>query len=309
MTNCINIVDKTKLLINDIVENPVLRLQQENVTGPGLANGTYKIKVTSVSLFGETTGGAHVSSTIAASGKAIKINIGRVKNAIRFRVYASVGTDDYTLQGEASITQNASSQFVLGEYTSTGSVIPTTNTATEFLRHELYEVALEQALSEYSKIEPKEVVKEITVTSGIYNYALPDDWVEGVSNFTKAYWTRNGESEEVGYSNVSVGRYITLSNFAPRTGDVLSFYYTVPYTCEDIPNNKITPFAMLCASYACTHIATGYSHNSNRQIGAEVVNFDMRSSDFRKMADMYRQQALKLLSSRGKAVFARWSDV
>lgn len=287
-------MEAIRALVKDKVSIPSISLSK--AAGGDLSAGTVNVRVSAVTEFGETLPSTRVSLAVVADDK-VTVTIGRCAEAKFFRVYASTGTNVETLQAEVDQSQKNAVHVI--EAISSGSAMPTVDTATIHCDRDDYIAALESAVGEYSGNFPQELDETITLTTNL-NYALPVTFVDGFSSVRKVIYPGDSSPEDWLDQREYTARagYLYLED-ALIAGSTIKVRYTalhvVSQSQDTIPVHHNRAVCLLAASNICLQIAVKYSHNSNKTIGADTVDYKMRADDFRKNGGKYRSEAEDIL--------------
>jgi len=228
------------------------------------------------------------------------IRIYRVPEAKSYRVYASLGTATEVFQAEVSANQSPYVDITLASLITAGSALPGTDSATIYAPLAVYTQAVSQALKLYSLEFPRETMAEITIILDEYAYSVSEyllDWVENFSQIKRVEYPvelRPARYRDDDEYYIKDG-YFCLANFTPTVGDNLYIYYSTGYTESDLSTQAYEALVLIGAAYVCEAIAIRYAHQSNKIIGADTVDYNMRASDFRRIAKDYKKQGYDLL--------------
>jgi hypothetical protein len=307
MSRTCSMITQIRQLTRDRIGSLVFSLTK--AVGGQLAAGTVNIRVSAVTEHGESIPAARVSIAVLLNDK-VTISISRIAEAREYRIYASMGTAAETYQGSVTVNQSGHTAYTLSTLV-TGSAMPSTDTATIHVELSSYQNALESAVAEYSNNFLRVVYSDIALTTSTLAYDLPANWEDGFSTVRQAQYPLADVPPEYMLSGeyyVKDGKFHFVTS--PRTGETLRLYYAIHHEVDDtaspavntIPTYHQNAVCMIAASHACEIIAAKYAHQSNMGAGADIVDFKMRSSDFRKLAETYRTDALKQLGmSKGAA--------
>lgn len=300
-------ITQIRQLTRDRIGSLVFSLTK--ATGGTLAAGTVNVRVSAVTEHGESIPAARVSIAVLLNDK-VTISISRIAEAREYRIYASTGTDAETYQGSISVNQSGHTAYTLSEVV-TGSAMPTEDNATIHLEASSYTNALKSAVAEYSNNFLRVVYSDITLATGTLAYDLPENWEDGFSTVRQAQYPLADVPPKFMRADeyyVKDGKFHFVTS--PRTGETMRVYYAVHHEVDaaanpavnTIPEYHQNAVCMIAAAHACEVISAKYAHQSNMGAGADIVDFQMRSSDFRKLAETYRTDGLKQLGMSKGAV-------
>ena len=264
-----------------------------------LTAGDLHVRVSATTEFGETLPSERISLAVAENDK-VTITIGRVAQAKRYNVYASIGAVVETFQAEVEINQNIATTYIL-DAIATGSALPAVDTATVHIETSAYEAAISAALKEYSNNFPCDANYTLIGITGTSEYALPASWEDGFSYVKDVQFPDDSfPPEYVEKTDYFIkDNKICFEEDCPSTGINSKMYYVIPHTESTIPDQHFEAVVLMAASEACKLIAVKYSHTSNKNIGADSVDYKMRSDDFRKNAEAYKKEAWAKLGMPG----------
>lgn len=157
-----------------------------------------------------------------------------------------------------------------------------------------YEIAIESALSTYSKHRPDERTSPISGNGG-HDYSLPFDFIEGFSRIvTIEYPVERVPAEYVdddGYTlyKGTAGRKLRLLADTPGSTEIFNLTYTVSREIENVIPTDTDALAALAAAICLEILASAYAQTSDSTIGADSVNYKTKSSEFAARAKAMRK--------------------
>ena len=159
---------------------------------------------------------------------------------------------------------------------------------------------LSQAVLIYSKDRPRELVHEITGDASAYDFAMPDDWIDGFSNIIgKIEYPADDyqnpvyiEDDEWIFFRKLVAavttKYIRFTTFKPASGKVARFIYIVPHTLDEATNtiveNDIEAVVSLTATLCFWALAAKFAQTTDPSIDADVIDYQRKSDLYTALA-------------------------
>jgi len=283
-------VSRVRDLVDDVCNAP--NISFTHPVGGHLTAGVLNVRVSAVTEFGETLACPRVSDSVAENDKAV-VMVTRVPQATSYRIYASTGSNAETFQTEVTLTQAATLSVTL-ESIVVGTPLPSSNTATSLVPYRSYEDAVEAAIYRYSTIIPYETYYDETLTNSKYTYELPD----GCLNVSKIQYPLSEYPPAYLEDNeffIKDGEWC-FEYWNPTTGEKARIYYTTIHTTATVPTRHFEAVCNIAAAVVCEQLASRYTRLSRRNIGADSVDYRMRSSDSRKDAEVFMETAFKAMS-------------
>jgi hypothetical protein len=154
--------------------------------------------------------------------------------------------------------------------------------------------AVEAALQRYSRHNPRTVVEDLDGADS-HDLDPPAGWVEDFSALVSVEWPV-GEIPMVWLDPAGYRLYqspdgwkLRLFDETPATGDSVRVTYTAPRLESQIPQNDFDAVACLAAADCCERLANLYTQSSDPTIGADVVNYRSKGSEYASRAKRLRE--------------------
>ncbi len=164
---------------------------------------------------------------------------------------------------------------------------------------------LSQAVVIFSKDMPRTKVHELTGDSSAYDFAMPSDWVDGISYIIGDIEYPADDYQDPNYiekidwmffrklvSTVTT-TYIRFRSFIPLSGKKARFEYALPHTLDETTNtvndSNIEAVVTLTAALCFWALAAKFTQSTDPSIEADVI-------DYQRKSDIYSQLAKEKIS-------------
>jgi hypothetical protein len=164
---------------------------------------------------------------------------------------------------------------------------------------------LSQAVVIFSKDKPNTKVHEITGDGSAYDFAMPSDWVDGVSYIIgDIEYPADDYQDPVYLEKVDwmffrklvltvTTTYLRFRSFIPALNKKARFEYALPHTVDEttntISNADIEAVITLTAALCFWALAAKFTQTTDPSIEADVI-------DYQRKSDMYSQLAKEKIS-------------
>ena len=159
---------------------------------------------------------------------------------------------------------------------------------------------LSQAVLIYSKDRHRELVHEITGDGSAYDFAMPDDWIDGFSAIIGKIEYPADDYQSPSYieddewmffrklvASVTT-KYIRFTTFKPASGKIARFVFTVPHTLNEDTNtiveNDIEAVVTLTATLCFWALAAKFAQTTDSTIDADVIDYQRKSDLYTSLA-------------------------
>jgi hypothetical protein len=163
---------------------------------------------------------------------------------------------------------------------------------------------LSQAVVIFSKDKPNTKVHEITGDGSAYDFAMPSDWVDGVSYITGEIEYPADEYQDPVYLEkvdwmffrklvtvltvTSTVTYLRFRSFTPALSKKARFEYALPHTVSDsentISNADIEAVVTLTAALCFWALAAKFTQTTDPSIEADVIDYQRKSDTYSQLA-------------------------
>jgi hypothetical protein len=169
---------------------------------------------------------------------------------------------------------------------------------------------LQAAVNEYSTTNPREKIATVTGDGVAVTFALPADFIEGLSGINAIEYPVDKQAPEYLDANEDYGLYrdpatgvLKLRFFSLVLGSGVKAYVT--YTrdhhvlaaapsgetsADTVPRTDRDAVACLAASNCCLMLAAYYAQTSDPTIGADAVDYQAKSETYLKLAEIRRKE-------------------
>ena len=160
--------------------------------------------------------------------------------------------------------------------------------------------ALSSAVLLYSKDKPLIKMKEETGDGSTYDFALPDDWIEGFSYISgKIEYPADDyqnpvyidDDQWIFFKKLVSGTmttYLRFNLWKPASGKTIRYQYALPHTLDADSNTifeiDFEAVVSLAAALCFWALAAKFAQTSDSSIEADVV-------DYQRISDMYSELA------------------
>ena len=144
---------------------------------------------------------------------------------------------------------------------------------------------LTEAVKRYSTHRPAVDVEDIDGDGG-HDYDLPEGWVDGFSAIRSIEYPIGDipatllDAEDYSIYQSPDSLQLRLISDAPPATEEFRVSYTIPRTAATILDGDIEAVVNLTASLCCEILANVYAQTSDATIGADIVNYRSKSSEF-----------------------------
>jgi len=166
---------------------------------------------------------------------------------------------------------------------------------------------LSQAVVIFSKDRPLTKIHEITGDSSAYDFAMPTDWVDGISyivgeieypadDFQNPSYVEKVDwmffRKLAGTPSVTT-TYLRFKSFVPLSGKKARFEYALPHTLNEstctVNDSDIEAVVTLTAALCFWALAAKFTQSTDPSIEADVI-------DYQRKSDIYSQLAKEKIS-------------
>jgi len=182
------------------------------------------------------------------------------------------------------------------------------------LSYKQYRNAILAAVREYEKTHPQKKTLTIDAVSGVYDYDLPPEWQEGVSQISRIEYPVGagpghtyhvGDEYEVDEAEGVIRFFMNLT-----TGQQFKLWFTAPQvlsnTTDTLPDKHFEPITQYAAGVALMMLANKAAQTAQYQIGAQGVTYDGKSQLYAKQSEEMKAEALKAWGKTPRTGTAHW---
>lgn len=169
------------------------------------------------------------------------------------------------------------------------------------------DIAIQMAVKYYSRLRAAEKVADIAGT-GVYDYTLPTDWVDGASTVKQVEYPAGEQQpvylylEDITLYRTAAALKLRFLKISPAAGKTIRLTYTGLHTVTagsaSIPISDEDAVSALAAAYACEALSTHYAKTTEPTLQADVVDHRSKSQEFAGRAKRLRQIFLSSLGIR-----------
>lgn len=163
---------------------------------------------------------------------------------------------------------------------------------------EAYDRHIAAALERYSKHRPKVDVVDIT-GDGTHDYATPTGWIDEFSSIVSVEYPVGDvpesllDADDYKIYQTTSAKKVRLINDAPPATETFRVSFTVPRTATTVPSGDVDAVAKLAASFCLEELANAFAQTGDSTIGADVVNYHSKSSEFaaraKRLMQLYKE--------------------
>jgi hypothetical protein len=162
------------------------------------------------------------------------------------------------------------------------------------------ETAIAAAVEEHSKYAPLVKYSERTGDGG-FDYAVPDDWLEGLSRVLSIEYPVGASSEQTWVDadnhtlvNKAGSWYIRFLAHTPAATETFRLEYTTAHTVDSIEDTILTQdfnaVAMLAAAHACASLAAKYAGTGEPTLSVDVIDYKTKRFEFHALEKELRKR-------------------
>jgi len=167
-----------------------------------------------------------------------------------------------------------------------------------------YDLAIRQARIYYSRAFPYKKIGSETGDGSTYEWTLPSDYYPDFSTILEVRFPadESGEREmtiltpKTGYDvfQTTTGVWkLRLLDSTPTATETVKYVYTTIYSLTTIASTLPSELAEQSVTFAaaalvCEQLSAYYAQSIDSTISADVVNFNMKSVDYKALSDRYK---------------------
>lgn len=153
-----------------------------------------------------------------------------------------------------------------------------------------YLPSIAAALERYSKHRPDEDAADLAGSGG-HDLALPEAWIEGFSRVVQVEYPVDQVPEEIlpaGHWKLyrsPAGLKLRLPYETPSAAESVRVTFTVTREEATVVDGDLDAVACLAAAICLRTLAAAYAQTSDSSIQADVVNYQSKADQYRRLAD------------------------